>query len=61
MTQALGEANLGDRAGCFIDDVATGGKDHEEGVQNVRDLFGALERSRLLVGADKVFLGLDTI
>jgi len=52
---------MGDQAGCFIDDVATGGAAHEEGVQNVRDLFAALEGAHLLAGADKVTLGLEEV
>ncbi len=61
MASTLGNAGLGDRAGCFIDDAATGGADHEEGVQNIRDLFAALEGAHLLAGADKVSLGLEVV
>ena len=52
---------MGDKAGCFIDDVATGGADHEQGVWNVRELFAALEAAHLLAGADKVSLGLEVV
>ncbi len=61
MAQALGAAGLGDRAGCFIDDVATGGANHDEGVKNIRELFAALEAAHLLAGADKVSLGLEVV
>ena len=61
MQQALGEAGLGDKAGCFIDDVATGGANHRQGVKNLRDLFAALEAKHLLAGADKVELGLEVV
>ncbi len=61
MASTLGKAGLGDRAACFIDDVGTGGATHEEGVQNIRDLFAALEDSHLLAGADKVTLGLEVV
>ncbi len=57
----MGAAGLGDRAGVFIDDVATGGATHEEGVKNLRDLFAALEAAHLLAGADKVTLGLEVV
>ncbi len=61
MAQILAAAGLGDFTGVFIDDVATGGDTHEEGVKNVRDLFAALEGAHLLAGADKVTLGLTVV
>ncbi len=61
MATTLGQAGLGEKAGVFIDDVATGGANHREGVQNVRQLFAALEGAHLLAGADKVSLGLTSV
>jgi hypothetical protein len=56
--EALAAHGLLDIIGCFIDDLATGGEDHEEGAHRARALFAMMEDWRLLAGADKVFLGM---
>ena len=43
MQQALRQAGLGDMVGCFIDDLAIGGKSHQEAAQNAGKLFAMLE------------------
>ena len=47
--------------GCFIDDLAVGGNTHEEAAAHAALLFAMLEERHLLAGADKVFVGLETI
>ena len=61
MQQALRDAGLNDMVGCFIDDLAIGGRSHQEAADNAGKLFAMLEDSHLLAGADKVFLGLTSI
>ena len=43
MQQALRQAGLSELVGCFIDDLAIGGRSHEEAAANAGKLFGMLE------------------
>ncbi len=55
--EALASHGLLDLVGCFIDDLATGGEDHEQAAHRAKQLFSMMEEWQLLAGADKVFLG----
>jgi hypothetical protein len=44
---------------AFIDDLGTGGSDHQHSAHNFGKLLGALELSNLKAGAPKVFAGLE--
>ena len=50
---------LAEIVAAFIDDLATGGKDHQSSAHNFGKLLGMLEAANLKAGASKVFAGLE--
>jgi hypothetical protein len=57
--EALRKAGIADIVAAFIDDLGTGGGDHQHCAHNFGKLLGALEQSNLKAGAPKVFAGLE--
>lgn len=56
---ALTAHQLCDVVGGFIDDLATGGQDHEQGAANAARLFAMLADFNYKAGAEKVSMGLE--
>jgi hypothetical protein len=47
--------------GQFIDDLATGGKDHRQAAANCKKMFITLQAANFKAGATKVFMGLEEL
>ena len=54
-------AGLQGKAGCFIDDLGTGGSSHKEAADRLDQLLSGLEAHCFKAGADKFCLGHDAI
>ena len=55
----LRKMGLADIVAAFIDDLATGGRDHQSCAHNFSKLLAMLEAANLKAGATKVFAGLE--
>ena len=61
MSEAIANSGMTRILGCFLDDLATGGANHQEAAANTGRKLAMLKSARLLAGADKVFTGLEEI